>query len=552
MATKCDIGLVMAGAVSAGAYTAGVLDFFVQALDEWQLARDQQDPSAPPHQINLKVITGASAGGMSAAILAGVLAGRPYQPIGNVDPGTQVSDNVLFQSWVNDIDIEPLLGLSDLQTPQPLMSLLDSSVLDQIADKALTPEQTTARKPWVDDDLELLLTLGNLRGIPYNIPFAEDNSGEPAQERPGHGMRQHRDYLHFSFAAASSAVTHTLDWQGQHANWGLLRQGALATGAFPLGLKPRDIPQSGEFYDHRSYQTEGPGKLDNGDCLCVIEPEIQPAWGGTSPADYQFVSVDGGVFDNEPYELARARLNANKPEVLSADQTTRFMLAIDPFPDTKNFASEEYKKPDSLLAVLLNLINAMKNQGRFKPAELATAARHISASRRIIAPSRDGTKPDQSPIASGLLGGFSGFLERSFRFHDFMLGRANAQQFLRDHFTLPPENQLISQWTDAQRLAHSNNAGQCPVIPLFGSAMDEVIVPAWPKMQQQRIDKLQKLVKKRINKMLPELFKIVVPGNSGFRKLAVWVSRLTQTGDWTKRGFKIVIQQLQDNDLISK
>jgi hypothetical protein len=136
MATKCDIGLVMAGAVSAGAYTAGVLDFFVQALDEWQLARDQQDPSAPPHQINLKVITGASAGGMSAAILAGVLAGRPYQPIGNVDPGTQVSDNVLFQSWVNDIDIEPLLGLSDLQTPQPLMSLLDSSVLDQLADKA--------------------------------------------------------------------------------------------------------------------------------------------------------------------------------------------------------------------------------------------------------------------------------------------------------------------------------------------------------------------------------------------------------------------------------
>jgi hypothetical protein len=130
---------------------------------------------------------------------------RPYQPIGNVDPGTQVSDNVLFQSWVNDIDIEPLLGLSDLQTPQPLMSLLDSSVLDQIADKALTPEQTTARKPWVDDDLELLLTLGNLRGIPYNIPFAEDNSGEPAQERPGHGMRQHRDYLHFSYRRARQA-----------------------------------------------------------------------------------------------------------------------------------------------------------------------------------------------------------------------------------------------------------------------------------------------------------------------------------------------------------
>src|SRR4051812_2335307 len=30
-----DIGLVMAGAVSAGAYTAGAIDFLLQALDTW-------------------------------------------------------------------------------------------------------------------------------------------------------------------------------------------------------------------------------------------------------------------------------------------------------------------------------------------------------------------------------------------------------------------------------------------------------------------------------------------------------------------------------------
>jgi hypothetical protein len=30
-----EIGLVMAGAVSAGAYTAGVVDFLIQALDQW-------------------------------------------------------------------------------------------------------------------------------------------------------------------------------------------------------------------------------------------------------------------------------------------------------------------------------------------------------------------------------------------------------------------------------------------------------------------------------------------------------------------------------------
>jgi hypothetical protein len=33
-----EIGLAMAGAISAGAYSAGVVDFLFQALHEWELA----------------------------------------------------------------------------------------------------------------------------------------------------------------------------------------------------------------------------------------------------------------------------------------------------------------------------------------------------------------------------------------------------------------------------------------------------------------------------------------------------------------------------------
>jgi hypothetical protein len=36
-----DLGLALAGAVSAGAYTAGVLDFLFQALNEWEKARTE-------------------------------------------------------------------------------------------------------------------------------------------------------------------------------------------------------------------------------------------------------------------------------------------------------------------------------------------------------------------------------------------------------------------------------------------------------------------------------------------------------------------------------
>ena len=65
-----EIGLVMAGAVSAGAYTAGVCDFVIQALDDWYAAFPS---NSPPHQVRLKVASGASAGGINAAIMAASL-----------------------------------------------------------------------------------------------------------------------------------------------------------------------------------------------------------------------------------------------------------------------------------------------------------------------------------------------------------------------------------------------------------------------------------------------------------------------------------------------
>lgn len=552
MSSQCEVGLVMAGAVSAGAYTAGVVDFLVEALDQWHAARASGDATAPPHEVNIRVVSGASAGGMTAAMLAGIMAGREHRPIGNTDPGRQVADNVLFQSWVNDIDIEPLLGRSDLkEKPDTLVSLLDSTILDGIAERALPLDAAGQRRPWSDPNAEMLLTVANLRGVPYNISFVEDSRGPEgdAVERPGHGMRQHRDYLHFAFGEAPDAGVHRLDWTMRDDNWNLLREAALATGAFPLGLAPRDIRQGADFYSRRRFRTEGRGKLPDGECECIVEPEIRPAWGGPPPEDYGFVAVDGGLFDNEPYELTRARLNRNQAEAFEASATRRIMLAIDPFPNTQNFATENSEPPDSLLGVFFGMIGAMKNQGRFKPAELAMAARHVSASRRIIAPSRDGAGGDESPIASGPLGGFAGFLDRDFRYHDFMLGRANCQSFLRSHLSLPADNQVVAAWTDEQRRAHQTADGKCPVIPLFGSAAQDVVVPEWPSISAERIDMLRGKLKKRIKKMLPIAFREVVPGDGVFKRFlrgtAVLLARWTQAGDWARRGAKFTREELE-------
>ena len=73
------IAINMAGAVSAGAYTAGVLDFLIEALEEWEKAKVvartaflngaqavSSDQLAPLHNVSIEAFSGASAPGNGA------------------------------------------------------------------------------------------------------------------------------------------------------------------------------------------------------------------------------------------------------------------------------------------------------------------------------------------------------------------------------------------------------------------------------------------------------------------------------------------------------
>ena len=40
---KFHIGISMAGAISAGAYTAGVMDYLLESLENWQKAKEIQN-----------------------------------------------------------------------------------------------------------------------------------------------------------------------------------------------------------------------------------------------------------------------------------------------------------------------------------------------------------------------------------------------------------------------------------------------------------------------------------------------------------------------------
>lgn len=91
-----EIGIAMSGAISAGAYSAGVFDFLIQALDAWEKAKAEGAPDLPEYDVRLKALSGASAGAITAAI--GVIAAG-----GREAPGSQnirFTLGRLYRSWV--------------------------------------------------------------------------------------------------------------------------------------------------------------------------------------------------------------------------------------------------------------------------------------------------------------------------------------------------------------------------------------------------------------------------------------------------------------------
>lgn len=526
-----EIGLVGAGAVSAGAYTGGVIDFMVQALDCWYAAKDA-GREAPPHDVKISVFSGASAGSITAALATGFLA-SDQPPVVNPRQGRSgQGKNTLFDSWVERIDISNLLETKDLRDRKsPVMSLLDSTALMDIANTGLDVTPRAKRRPYLGENFELLLTVTNLRGVPY----AFEVTGQDAET---YDMSLHADYMHFRIndtGADSLPDRYTMAWKDfgtSSATKEQLKLAALASGAFPVGLAPRTLrhvipgPGKPDWYSARTWPIPTPESA--GPHRCVTNEPIPARW-RKIPENYpfEFQCVDGGVMNNEPFELARKHLagveGRNKRDGESAD---RAVLLIDPFPSEVTFEPDFKASPD-LVKIALSLFDALKNQARFKPEELMLAADEDVYSRFMIAPSREGAA---YPIACGALGGFGGFLHRSFREHDYFLGRRNAQKFLHDHFVLPETNPLFAAWTEDMKAAHRSSMlsttgqRQLPIIPLVGDATVECGATPWPGYTAENLARLEKQIEHRVDVVVDRLVSQYFEGHHPIvRLIAGWV-----------------------------
>jgi hypothetical protein len=500
-----ELGLVMAGAVSAGAYTAGVLDFLIEALDAIEDVRAGRDTSYlqagmpgsnpvfdPPHQLRLKAMSGTSAGAMVTGIFSTIL-GTRIPPVGTdrrIDDSSPTG-NPLYDSWVQQIHRDQLLATDDLARAAPVRSLLNSVHLKDIVDGALRyAERDDYQRHYVGPKLPIYLCTGNLRGVRYSLALSVDQG--VVNE---HQMSMHADWMGFCFDRDPDA-----DLPGMHSlapgrasdHWQTLGTAALASGAFPIGLSARVLSRDFADYEKRKWYDPATGLREL--------PPLDHA--SDFPGGYNFVNVDGGVFNNEPLELCRVAIADGRPRnPRDPQQADRAVLLIDPFPNL--FELDRHYDPGAqgeLLKVLRSLIGAFVSQSRFKPEELALAKNPEIASRFAIMPIRYGAddQPAKYAIACGSLGGFGGFLSKAFRHHDFMLGRRNCQRFLSHHFVLPgdPEggrvNPLFAGWTEAgtrapfvvrpRKADGTLDVPHLPIVPLLGKLASSAYtaMPAWP------------------------------------------------------------------------
>jgi len=484
-----ELGLALAGAVSGGAYAAGVLDFLYEALDHWYEAKARGLP-VPRHDVLLRVISGASAGSING-VLSGIA--LPYRfPHVHAGPAPEgVTGNPFYDAWVKRIDVRELLGKADLADPgQPIASLLDSTCLDTIAADMLDHTGAPAVRPYVANPLKCVFTVTNLRGVPYMVQF----KGNP--EIPGHGMMAHADWLRF--AVDTGQGDRAGEWMfpderlvtgPSHARtppWRAFMQAALASSAFPAGLRFRQVSRPWTDYDQRVVVV--PGK----DGMATPVP-LPPAWadGDGEDGEYRFVAVDGGAMDNEPFELARTELAGTlgrNPR--DGDKVNRIVIMLDPFPEAEAPGPVE-ADATNLIESMASLFGAWKQQARFKPEEVALALDATVYSRFMIAPSRPAPEPGPRwiggrALAAGALGGFSGFLSEAYRHHDFLLGRRNCQRFLEERLLVPATNPIFASWVDdpamAGYLREVDGERFAPVIPLVGGCGSlREPVPAWPR-----------------------------------------------------------------------
>jgi hypothetical protein len=271
------LAISISGAVSLGSYEAGVLFELLYAI-----AQHNESGVPEEERIEIDVLTGASAGGMTATIVAHKLL---FDAQALKDP----YNNALYGPWIQDVDLRGLLALGPDE--DPLKSLFSSDLIESISRRYLTdryrsaPLRQAPHPAAPAEKLALGLALTNLNGLDYGLNLL------------GGGTflyTDHRDQLCTWLTRGASDDT--------AGRWEPIRRAAISCGAFPFAFRPVQLDRD-------------PADFADPDLKTVL---------GDHPS---FAYTDGGTLNNEPLGMAKNLVDRIDRHL---DADSRFYLFVAP------------------------------------------------------------------------------------------------------------------------------------------------------------------------------------------------------------------------------
>lgn len=323
-----------------------------------------------------------------------------------------------------------------------------------------------------------------------------------------------------------------------------------ATGAFPVGLRFREIDMNAHFT---------PAYLEN-----VTNRIVKQKFNtGTDTTDdtrpikvtmpSKLVTIDGGAINNEPFDEVLAIMKKLHGEPDATKHWKYGLIMIDPFPDK---IPDPEDPPEELTTIIPSIIGALWDQSKVKRAEMLDAYSSVGYLRAEIYPKKrtpEGVVLDY-PIACDAAMAFSGLLSKEFRHHDFFLGRNNARTFFQYFFTLEyfgkdndKTHPIHRKWSDdmvTRFKVERNNNGIIqtflPIIPdlnlvvenktAIEAKKDKHTIPGQPLYNAAELFAQSDNMKERFEKMIVvSLKKAVAPGDKTKNPL---------TNEWIKKYYR--------------
>ncbi len=309
------LAITVSGAVSLGSFEAGVMYEIIHAIGQHNSKLPENDPG----RIEIDVLTGASAGGMTATICAQKLLFEAASLEGSYS-------NALFAPWVAKVNIMDLL--QERPGDSRSKSIFSSKFVEEISQNYITARYASHLDPArlkhgaSADKIWLGLALANLNGVDYSQPILPNGK-----------------FIYTRFQDELIAEIDNVPTDDTLEYWEALRNAAVSCGAFPFAFKPVTVLRSPREYPSPNRETP------------ILESEA-------------FCYTDGGTFQNEPLGLAKTLVDKLDPD--HTDTANRYYLFVSPG-EKKSVASTDFNADKAdFIPFTMQLISAIFNQGRFQ------------------------------------------------------------------------------------------------------------------------------------------------------------------------------------------